>query len=185
MAYYSGVKCDGYLMYNRVVILDNECSNKMYWNGFYGSFLGVSKPKEKDIKAPLELSLVEALYLVEADKLRVYKGSRELSLKELEEYASMTVPRFSELYKVYKDLRKRGYVLRRGLKFGCDYLAYEHGPGIDHAPYGVQVVSMTSSVDPIDFVRMGRLLHSVRKKLIIAIVDRDVSRYLLLKWWKP
>ncbi len=94
--------------------------------------------------------------------------------------------RFNELYTVYRDLRDKGFVVRRGLKFGCDYLVYRFGPGIDHAPYGVQVYPSEEKVNPIEFVRMGRLLHSVRKKLIIALVDRSNNvRYISFSWWKP
>ncbi len=92
---------------------------------------------------------------------------------------------FRELYIVYKDLRERGFIVRRGLKFGCDYLVYRFGPGIDHAPYGVEVMKSREEYDPITIVRMGRLLHSVRKKLILAIVDENNIEYVLLNWWKP
>jgi len=181
-------KCKGYLLYNRVIILDYLCANKIYWSKYYGTFLGVLKPKDTNIKAPLELSLFEALYLLEKEVLNVYMGSKKLDKEELISYSTKLIPRFKELYMVYRDLREKGLVLRRGLKFGCDYLVYEHGPGIDHAPYGLQVLRGGESIDPIDLVRMGRLLHSVRKKLVIALIigrDNDNIKYLLLKWWKP
>lgn len=101
----------------------------------------------------------------------------ERGLKVIEE--------FKELYLVYRDLRERGFVVRRGLKFGCDYLVYRFGPGIDHAPFGVEVLREEESYDPITIVRMGRLLHSVRKKLILAIVNGEKIKYILLTWWKP
>lgn len=84
-------------------------------------------------------------------------------------------------------MRKRGFVVRRGLKFGCDYLVYRHGPGIDHAPFGVLVYNNNEIIDPIELVRAGRLLHSVKKRLIIAIVKEDEKdvKYLILNWWKP
>ncbi len=175
----------GVLLYNRVIIPDPACANKTYWNGYYGTFLGVQKPKEKNIQAPLELSLIEALYLLEKNRLIIMHGSRKVSAEELMSRAEELVERFRELYLVYKDLRNRGFVLRRGLKFGCDYLVYRYGPGIDHAPYGLQVYNSKDSFDPIDIVRMGRLLHSVRKKLIIAVVNGDTVKYTLYTWWKP
>jgi tRNA-intron endonuclease len=97
------------------------------------------------------------------------------------------VNRFIALYDVYKDLRRRGFIVRRGLKFGCDYLVYRHGPGIDHAPFGVLIYVEGEEIDPIELVRAGRLLHSVRKKLVLAISDssKERVRYVLLDWWKP
>ncbi len=178
--------CRGTLLFNRVVVLDVECSNEIYWNGYYGSFFGVAKPREKNINAPLELSLLEALYLLENNVIEVYAGDKRISADDLREYSLKIIPRFKELYIVYRDLRDKGYVVRRGLKFGCDYLVYEYGPGIDHAPYGVQVFRFNEEFDPIDLVRMGRLLHSVRKKLILALTDGEKHiEYIILRWWRP
>lgn len=95
------------------------------------------------------------------------------------------IENFDTLYRVYRDLRERGFVIRRGLKFGCDYLLYKYGPGIDHAPFGVEVVRAEDVYDPIAIVRMGRLLHSVRKKLILAITSNEKIDYYLFSWWKP
>jgi len=129
--------------------------------------------------------MLEAVFLAEENVLEIYSGTRRLGIDELMNYSLRVIPRFEQLYLVYKDLRKRGFVVRRGLKFGCDYLVYRFGPGIDHAPYGVHVHDSRESIDPIEIVRMGRLLHSVRKKLILAITDRDGIKYLLFTWWKP
>ncbi|MEM4528844.1 MAG: tRNA-intron lyase [Desulfurococcaceae archaeon] len=162
------------------------CANNIYWNGYYGSFLGEYKPRSKNIQAPLELSLIEALYLSKNYSLNVIKGTTILTIDELEEIGRHFVRRFTELYAVYEDLRKRGFIVRRGLKFGCDYLVYRYGPGIDHAPYGVQVYAGNEELDPIELVRMGRLLHSVRKRLIIAIyLKTNCIKYYILNWWKP
>jgi tRNA-intron endonuclease len=173
-----------------VIVPDPICASEIYWTSFYGSLLGVEKPRSKSERAPLELSLIEALYLLEKKLLNVYvqggDGLTRLTPEQLYSIGMERVNRFRELYAVYKDLRERGFVVRRGLKFGCDYLVYRHGPGIDHAPYGVQVYSEDESTDPIEIVRMGRLLHSVRKKLIIAVVDSESRiNYLLFGWWKP
>lgn len=164
---------------------DPECGNTIYWNGYYGSFLGVEKPRERNIDAPLELSLIEALYLVEKNAIVVMKGDRVVGFKELYEKGVELIDDFHELYRVYRDLRERGLVVRRGLKFGCDYLVYRLGPGIEHAPYGVEVIKINHMYDPINIVRMGRLLHSVRKKLVLSITDGDKVDYVLLDWWKP
>ena len=169
------------------MVFDYDCGNKLYWNGYHGTFLGVSKPRNKDVRSPLELSIIEAVYLVEKKAINVIENGRLLDWKELIETGKSRVNKFTALYRVYVDLRKRGFVVRRGLKFGCDYLIYRFGPGIDHAPFGVLVYTDKEVIDPIELVRSGRLLHSVRKKLVIAIVkeDEDDIKYLVLNWWKP
>lgn len=179
--------CTGFLLGNRIVVFDYECANEIYWNGYYGTFLGVYKPKSKGIKSPLELSLIEAVDLVEKKRLRVIEDNKELSMPELIEIGKTRIQKFTPLLNVYIDLRQRGFIPRRGLKFGCDYLVYRFGPGIDHAPFGVLVFTEKEKVDPVDLVRAGRLLHSVRKKLVIAIVNEDNNnvKYMVLNWWKP
>ncbi|MCC6040724.1 MAG: tRNA-intron lyase [Desulfurococcaceae archaeon] len=173
------------MLHNRAVVLDYPCANKIYWDGYYGTFLGVNKPRSRDTNAPLELSLIEAAYLVERNKVKVVKGNRILNLKEILSTSRETIERFEPLYRVYVDLKERGFVVRRGLKFGCDYMIYRHGPGIDHAPFGALVYSAGDKVDPIEFVRAGRLLHSVRKKLVVAVYNRGKVDYYVFSWWKP
>lgn len=125
------------------------------------------------------------MYLLENKVIKVIKGHSELTPSELSKIAESQIERFKALYKVYVDLKKRGFIVRRGLKFGCDYLVYKYGPGIDHAPFGVLVYYDNEKIDPIELVRAGRLLHSVRKKLIIAIYSGEGIKYIVLNWWKP
>jgi tRNA-intron endonuclease len=172
------------VLHNRAVVLDYSCANRIYWSGYYGTFLGVNKPRSKDITAPLELSLIEAAYLVEKGKVKVVKDNKLLNLNDLLAFSSKNIERFEALYNVYVDLKKRGFVVRRGLKFGCDYLVYRYGPGVDHAPFGVLVYNAEDKADPIEFVRAGRLLHSVRKKLVVAVYSGRVD-YYVFSWWKP
>lgn len=173
------------MLHNRIIVFDYSCASFIYWNGYHGNFLGVSKPKTRDVKAPLELSIIEALYLLEKNWIKVFKASTPLSFEELYKIGKEQIEKFEALYRVYVDLKSRGFVVRRGLKFGCDYLLYRYGPGIDHAPFGVLVYYSSEKVDPVEIVRAGRLLHSVRKKLIIAIYDGKSVKYSLLDWWKP
>ncbi len=181
-------KYHGLLLSLRVVVLDVGEARELYKNGFYGKPLGIEKPREPDFNAPLELSLLEALYLAEKNMLEIKDTSGQiLGLEDIRSYAEKHIPRFKELYKVYKDLRDLGYVVRSGLKFGSDFAVYEYGPGIDHAPFLVHVMRAEDTIDPIEIVRAGRLSHSVRKRFIIALYkgeDTDIS-YIMFKWYKP
>ncbi len=93
---------------------------------------------------------------------------------------------FSQAYQVYKDLRNKGYIVTPGIKFGADFAVYEHGPGIDHAPFIVSVEDPESIMGPFEVVRAGRLATTVRKQFIIAIPDtkQDEIRYLVFSWFK-
>src|SRR2546430_17440371 len=57
----------------------------------------------------LELDLLEAVYLVEADRLEVRREGRRASARDLFRAAGGGVPSFEIRYLVYRDLRPRGY----------------------------------------------------------------------------
>ncbi len=178
-------KAKGYLIGLRIVVTDPKDSELIFNLGFYGKPFGIRKPSIHDKKETLELSLIEALYLVEKGILDVIsEDNRILSYSELLEICRKRIKDFDKLYKVYKDLRNKGFIVRSGLKFGSDYSLYRQGPGIDHAPFLVHVFDENDYIDPIELVRAGRLSHSVKKKFIIAIVNDSVS-YMYLEWYKP
>ncbi len=171
----------------RIIVLNDDLAKELFSEGFYGKPFGIHKPKPEEARAPLELSLIEALYLMEKGLLRISNGEREISIDELRRYAESIIPKFNLLYIVYKDLRDKGFVVRSGMKFGCDFAVYEFGPGIDHAPYLIHVLSINDELTPLEIVRAGRLSHSVRKRFILAIVDgeRGQVKYVMFKWRKP
>ncbi len=179
----------GLLVGFRVVVLDPGEATLLYNSGFYGKPLGVAKPRPGErLEAPLELDLIEAVYLAEKGLLEVRDAEgRVLGAEELSEWAGRAVQRFRQLYLVYRDLRDSGLVVRSGMKFGADFSVYYKGPGLEHAPYLVQVLSYREDINPLDLVRAGRLSHSVRKRLLIAAIDEETKRitYIMLKWSKP
>ncbi len=84
------------------------------------------------------------------------------------------------------DLREHGYVVLTGIKFGCEFAVYEHGPGMDHAPYLVSVKAPDEEISSIDVVRAGRLATTVKKRFIIAVpnLNNKKVQYLMFKWQK-
>ncbi|MCS7365955.1 MAG: tRNA-intron lyase [archaeon GB-1867-035] len=175
------------LVDSRVIVWSIDDSRRLYREGFYGKPVEVRKPKDASFSCPLELSLFEALYLVEKGEIIVVDSDgNEISYEFLLKIARENYSLFDDIYHVYKDLRDKGYVVRPGIKFGADFAVYEYGPGIDHAPFLVEVLPIKSSLDPIEIVRAGRLSHSVRKKFIIATTDPVTKRitYYMFKWFK-
>ncbi|MEB3861923.1 MAG: tRNA-intron lyase [Desulfurococcales archaeon] len=182
----SQAKYRGLLLGDSIVVPDIEESRSLYSQGFYGKPIGVEKPRGRDFDAPLKLSLMEALYLVEKGMLEVYKpDGSPVGVGELRSILERH-PRFRLLYRVYVDLRDRGLVVRPGLKFGADFTVYRIGPGIDHAPFIVNVVGLDEEIDPIEIVRAGRLSHTVRKTFTIASpLPGGRVQYIMFKWYKP
>jgi len=172
----------------RAVVWGSEEASKIFGMGFYGKPIGIPKPKSPDFEKPLILDLIEAAYLARKGEIRLYDpdGERFLTARELAEYASHTYNLFEEKLLAYTDLREAGYVVTSGMKFGSAFAVYKKGPGIDHAPFIVDVGRLKDRVDSTEIVRAGRLATTVRKRFIIAIPNLKTRRidYLLFRWWK-
>ncbi|MEM0329309.1 MAG: tRNA-intron lyase [Nitrososphaerota archaeon] len=174
------------LVQGNIIVWDAESGRKLYRMGFYGKPLGISKPKSAEFDAPLILDIIEAVYLVEENLLEVYEDGRKMSLEELIEYAEKSYENFGEKYQVYRDLRKRGFIVTPGIKFGSDFAVYRVGPGLEHAPFIVQVKLLGESISAFEIVRSGRLATTVRKYFTIAVPDRSGGKpiYILFEWWR-
>ena len=177
------VKARGRLFENRIVVWDIAASRRLFKDGYYGKPLGIPKPKDFEFDAPLVLDLMEGYYLVTKKLLDVEDPSgKELTPKQLQETCESSYTDFAEKFLVYRKLIEAGYVVTPGIKFGSDFAVYEHGPGIDHAPYIVQVVSQGSTMTATSMVRSGRLATTVRKQFIIAIPDEQMNSIEFLRY---
>jgi len=177
----------GRLFQNRIVVWDIESSRKLFKDGYYGKPLGIPKPKDFEFDAPLILDLMEGYYLAKKKAISVEDDDgTELSVSQLEKACRGSYNEFDGKYLVYRNLREAGYVVTPGIKFGSDFAVYEHGPGIDHAPYIVQVMVPGSSITATSLVRSGRLATTVRKQFIIATPDtkKGTVEYLRYDWWR-
>ena len=177
------------LIGTRLIVWDYKAGLGIYRSGFFGKHVGIPKPKpDQDFEVPLLLDLMEGLYLLENKRISVIDGRSKKTLGKsvLLKAARETYRGFSAAYQVYKDLREKGYVVTPGIKFGADFAVYEHGPGIDHAPFIVSVETPDSVMGPFEVVRAGRLATTVRKHFIIAIPDTKSGkiRYLVFQWFK-
>ena len=134
----------------------------------------------------LELSLIEALYLLEKGKLEVNIDSDDVSIEKLIKLirgqGSFTN------YIVFKDLRNRVYIVKTGCKYGSEFRLYERGksPGEGHSNYLVKVASENSKFMMSDLSSYVRVAHGVNKKLLFAVVDdeNDIT-YYNVEWTRP
>jgi len=170
----------------RAIAYNPKEAPRLFKEGFYGRPIGIGKPKTLDFEAPIQLSLYETLYLLENGKIEVFNTDNKLmTFTDILSEAKKIYEDFELVYYVYKDLRKKGYIVRPGMKFGTTFAVYEYGPGIDHAPFLVEIMKKDSKLKTTDIVGAGRLTHTVRKKLLLAVVDNngDVN-YYMFKWVK-
>lgn len=163
------------------VILEN-CNEalELFNSGAYGKQLEDKK---------LQLSLQEALYLMEKKKIKITDlKNTELSFERFLKKAIKIEPNFWVRYSVYKDIRARGYVVKTALKFGADFRVYDRGikPGEDHARWIIYPVHEGSTLTWYEFAAKNRVAHSTKKRLMMGVVDDegDVT-YWEIKWMRP
>jgi len=135
-------------------------------------------------------ALVEGLFLLERGIFKVKFGSskKELTLDQFVKKATKAEPSFWTRYCVYRDLRKRGYIVKTALKFGADFRVYERGvkPGDDHAKWVVFPVAEASTLTWQEYASKNRVAHSTKKKLLLGIVDSESQvTYYECRWVRP
>ena len=172
---------------SKVIIWNPINGNILYRFGYYGKPVGVRKPKGAFLDRPFELTLLEALYLHQTNIIEIDYKNKILSIDEFKKCLfSLGFQLLEDLYFVYRDLRKKNYILKPGLKFGSDFSVYKKGPGIDHAPFLIRVFPRGSQIYPLDLVSAGRLANSVKKRYVMASVISEFDiKYYEFKWTKP
>ncbi len=173
---------------NFLLVWNPKEGSELYEKGFYGKPLGISKPKIPEFDVPLILDLMEGLYLAEKGRITVYEGKtkNKIAARKLRQKAKNLYEEFDEKYAVYSDLRDNGLVVTPGIKFGCDFAVYKHGPGMEHAPYMMSVKNSKSDLTATEIVKAGRLATTVRKRFIIAVpgLEKDRVKYMIFKWFR-
>jgi tRNA-intron endonuclease len=177
------------LIGTRLIVWNPEDGMSLYRMGFFGKPVGIPKPKpEQDFKAPLMLDLMEALYLLDRSIIKVTDGKtfRSVSRTRLLRLANRTYKQFDLGYRTYENLREKGLIVTPGIRFGSDFAIYEHGPGIDHAPFIVTVKREEETMGPFEVVLAGRLATTVRKQFTIAVPKRRGKKvdFLVFRWFK-
>ncbi len=173
----------------RVVPVSEFLENKVI---IYEGFERLSeKSYGKIMDGRLELSLVEALYLLEKNKIVVKKGGRKISFRKLLSLGIGIDRRLHEKYIVYRDLKERGLVVKTGFKFGCDFRVYQRGVKVkkgpkkasEHTKWIVFVVPEDYMCSFAELSRAVRLAHSIRAKMLWAVVDNEnnVTYYQVLR----
>jgi tRNA-intron endonuclease len=173
----------GTLVGDKIIVdEDYERALEYYNKGSFGELHGVKKCR-------LELSLHEALYLLERARIHIQYGrKKDISFEEFVRVASRVSKGFWTRYRVYRELRTRGYILKTALKFGADFLVYARGvkPGQSHSKWVLFCADENGSISWRGFSAMNRVAHSTRKNLMVGIVDeRGAVTYYEIRWIKP
>ncbi|MDP7180332.1 MAG: tRNA-intron lyase [Candidatus Woesearchaeota archaeon] len=164
----------------RVLTENSDAARELYNQSRYGHILDDGK---------VQLSLLEALYLIEKKKIKVMDGkNKAISNDAFLKKANKVEPNFWIRYCVFKDIRNRGYIIKTALKFGADFRIYDRGvkPGEDHAKWVVYPVHEGSTMTWYEFAAKNRVAHSTKKRLLMGIVDDEGSTtYYEVAWKRP
>ena len=164
----------------RILTEKSDAARALHTKGIFGIPLSSGK---------IQLSLLEAMFLIEKGSLRVLDGrNKEIDPDKFIKRAKRFEPNFWIRYRVFKDMRGRGYIVKTALKFGADFRVYDRGvkPGEDHARWVIYPVKEGKVLTWHEFAAKNRVAHSTKKRLMIGIVDDegDVT-YYEVRWMRP
>ena len=169
-----------YFSNERVLTESSDNTRELYNQSRYGELLDDGR---------VQLSLIEALYLIEKKRVIAHDSRNNvIDFEAFQKKAQKIEPNFWVRYCVFKDIRNRGYIIKTALKFGADFRIYDRGvkPGEDHARWVVFPVSESSSLTWYEFSAKNRVAHSTKKRLLIGCVDaeNDVT-FWEVRWLRP
>jgi tRNA-intron endonuclease len=157
----------GVLKDSKVIVNEPAEAKEIHEMGWYGNLLEDGR---------LELELVEALLLMERQRLELKEGDNLISLGDFWQRCC-TEQRFVPRYTVYRDLRERGLPVRIGFK-GSDFRVYDRGAGADSATSVKWIVFADSEDYSCEFAKLGqaiKLAANIRALALWAVVDNDLD----------
>jgi tRNA-intron endonuclease len=164
----------------RVLTENSDDARELYNQSRFGKLLDSGK---------VQLSPLEALYLIEKKKVEVLDGrNKPIDFDSFQKKAQKLEHNFWAKYCVFKDMRNRGYIVKTALKFGADFRVYDRGvkPGEDHARWIVYPVRESSTLTWHEFSAKNRVAHSTKKRLLVGVVDEENDcTYWEIKWMRP
>jgi tRNA-intron endonuclease len=172
-----GTKGRALVFDERVLVFDEALARELQ-RAHYG------RPSGK----ALQLSLIEAAHLVEEGALETVgaRTGRPVSRAALLRAARAAQPDFDLRLRAYRDLRRRGLVVRTGFKYGTHFRLYDADPERSHARYLLHAVPKGYSSGWPEVSRAVRLAHGVRKEMLLARVGpKDDIVYLKLGRTRP
>jgi len=170
---------EGKLAETTVKVWDDGDADKIHTELYYGKYI------EEEY---LQLSLVEAMHLVDREELEILSEGKVLDRDDAYQLFAEKDDEFDQKYAVYDDLRDRGYIVKTGFKFGTHFRVYprgvnpyKEGPKEDreHTQWIVHAVPENYNQSYQEMSRAVRLAQNIRAKMLWAVVDseREVTYY--------
>jgi len=132
--------------------------------------------EEKDDK--LLLNYYEVFYLIEEEKENFLEKKLQKKVLDFinENYC---------IYLVFKDLIKKNFIVKSGLKYGSHFRIYlkKDYENKEHSKYLVIVLNSFENIKTNFLISLFRISHSVKKRVILSFVDSEGDIiYYECKW---
>lgn len=177
-----------------VLVFEVDTVKKLREIGILGNFIGSLSfvPQQNNFMGlPLKLTKYEVWWLVEQNLAILVNNEKLLKLNnkgdgfyvtdhtntlksqldlEQERDHLQLLERFEYLsndnsYRIFKELRNKGYYILPGLKFGGEFIVYPGDPIRYHSHY---IVNAISEINMLHLVVSGRLASGVKKLYVIS-----------------
>ncbi len=159
-----------------ITLVDDEQVGKelyeRYWIGQFGTYKAAHRGRIS------KLDIYETIYLLKHGDLRLSNAT----LAQVEKAAGRRMKFFSDMYSVYEDWRKRGYVVKTGFKFGTHFRIYFPGASPVrsedewmHSKHVIHVFPRRNKLIISEWARAIRVAHSVKKTFILAIPGKKTK----------
>ena len=152
----------GVLIKNQSLVLDPDVQQELEQKG-YGEM-------ERN---KLSLKPFESLYLLYTDKLKIFKGKKNVDFDSLLQIYKKQNDDVLTQFLVYRDLRTRGYTVKDGFGFGSDFRVYGKG---DFGEKGAKFLVFSFNEGKQEKVGMLQKkieeITKMGKEPIIAVIER-------------
>jgi tRNA-intron endonuclease len=158
-------KMSAVLKDGEIEILEESEASQIYSKGYFG------KPQSG---GSLKLELIEGLYLVESGRLEVEAEGGSVDASMLIRLGHKQDSNFEIRYLVFRDLRKRGYVVKSGVG-ALDFRVYPRGGGPSSTPSKHWVIALSERMvfDLKGLIGLLDKASNARKSLLAAVVDEE------------
>jgi tRNA-splicing endonuclease subunit Sen2 len=112
----------------------------------------------------------EAYYLYQQGKAFIYSQGRSVDGWTT---CCNALPSFPLRYNIYEHFRNKGWAVKSGLLFGCDFVLYSNQLEHHHSEYCVWIVE--GPVETLTLLARARATHHVKKDLIVCHVMEQPS----------
>jgi len=162
------MKANGEFTNNKIIIQKPKDAGRFFNKSHLGKIITDNK---------LELSLLEGVFLIGEEKLKLYHNKKEMSFQELLKIAAEKIYNFEIKYLIFRDLRKRGNAVK-ACKKNKKFDFYINKKNC--------YISVFYERNSIDISKIQKLIENAKRKkreLWFAVVDEegDITFYEVSK----